>query len=43
MLFWVQAAVEEKFKTTGDAYIDVSNDYRALQYDHIADDYIKKT
>ena len=37
-----QAAVEEKFKTTCGTYIDVSNDYRASQYDHIADDYIKK-
>ena len=42
MLFWVQAAVEEKFKTTGDTYIEVPNDYRASQYDHTADDYIKK-
>ena len=42
MLFWVQTAVEEKFKTTGDTYIDMSNDYRASQYDHTADDYIKK-
>ena len=42
MLFWVQAAVKEKFKTTGDTYIDMSNDYRASQYDQTADDYIKK-
>lgn len=42
MLFWVQAAVEEKFKTTGGTYIEVTNDYRASQYDHTADDYIKK-
>ena len=42
MLFWFQAAVEENFKTTGDTYIDMSNDYRASQYDHTADDYIKK-
>ena len=37
-----QATVEEKFKTTGGTYIEVPNDYRASQYDHIADDYIKK-
>ena len=37
-----QAAVEEEFKTTGDTYIEVPNDYRASQYDHTADDYIKK-
>ena len=37
-----QAAVEEKFKTTGGTYIEVPNDYRASQYDHTADEYIKK-
>ena len=37
-----QAAVEEKFKTTGGTYIEVPNDYRASQYDHTADSYIKK-
>ena len=37
-----QATVEEKFKTTGGTYIEVSNDYRASQYDHTADEYIKK-
>ena len=37
-----QATVEEKFKTTGGTYIEVPNDYRASQYDHTADDYIKK-
>ena len=37
-----QAAVEEKFKSTGGTYIEVPNDYRASQYDHTADDYIKK-
>ena len=37
-----QTAVEEKFKTTGGTYIEVPNDYRASQYDHTADDYIKK-
>ncbi len=37
-----QATVEEKFKTTGGTYIEVPNDYRASQYDHTADEYIKK-
>ena len=37
-----QTAVEEKFKNTGGTYIEVSNDYRASQYDHTADEYIKK-
>ena len=37
-----QAAVEKKFKDTGGTYIEVLNDYRASQYDHTADDYIKK-
>ena len=37
-----QTAVEQKFKVSGGIYIEVSNDYRALQYDHTADDYIKK-
>ena len=37
-----QSAVERKFKATGGTYIEVTNDYRASQYDHTADDYIKK-
>ena len=37
-----QTAVEQKFKVTGGTYIEVSNDYRASQYDHTVDDYIKK-
>ncbi len=37
-----QAAAENKFKTTGGTYIEVPNSYRASQYDHTADDYIKK-
>ena len=37
-----QAAVEQKFKVSGGIYIEVSNDYRASQYDHTIDDYIKK-
>ena len=35
-----QAAVENKFKTSGGTYIEVPNNYRASQYDHTADDYI---
>ena len=37
-----QTTVEKKFKATGGTYIEVPNDYRASQYDHTADDYIKK-
>lgn len=37
-----QAAVENKFKTSGGIYIEVPSNYRASQYDHTADDYIKK-
>ena len=37
-----QTAVEQKFKVSGGIYIEVSNDYRASQYDHTIDDYIKK-
>ncbi|MGN8746962.1 hypothetical protein ACTM83_13350, partial [Catenibacterium mitsuokai] len=37
-----QATVEKKFKVSGGIYIEASNDYRASQYDHTVDDYIKK-
>ena len=37
-----QSNVEKKFKATGGTYIEVPNNYRASQYDHTADDYIKK-
>jgi hypothetical protein len=37
-----QSTVEKKFKGTGGTYIEVPNNYRASQYDHTADDYIKK-
>ena len=37
-----QAAVEKKFKVTGGRYMEVPSNYRASQYDHTADDYIKK-
>ena len=37
-----QSTVEQKFTSTGGLYIEVPNNYRASQYDHTADDYIKK-
>lgn len=37
-----QTTMEKKFKTTGGRYIEVPNNYRASQYDHTANDYIKK-
>ena len=37
-----QTAIEKKFKVTGGTYIEVPNNYRASQYDHTADEYIKK-
>lgn len=37
-----QATIEKKFKVTCGTYIEVPNNYRASQYDHTADDYIKK-
>ena len=37
-----QTTVEKKFKLTGGTYIEVPNNYRASQYDHTADAYIKK-
>lgn len=37
-----QVTVEKKFKVTGGIYIEVPNNYRASQYDHTADRYIKK-
>ena len=37
-----QTTVEKKFKITGGTYIEVPNNYRASQYDHTVDDYIKK-
>lgn len=38
----LQTAIEKKFRMTGGTYIEVPNNYRASQYDHTADDYIKK-
>lgn len=37
-----QTTLEKKFKISGGTYIEVSNNYRASQYDHTADNYIKK-
>ncbi len=37
-----QATVEKKFRITGGIYREVPNHYRASQYDHTVDDYIKK-
>ena len=37
-----QTTVEKKFKVSGGTYIEVPNNYRASQYDHTIDDYIKK-
>lgn len=37
-----QTTIEKKFKVSGGTYIEVPNNYRASQYDHTADDYIKK-
>ena len=37
-----QTTVEKKFKVYDGTYIEVPNNYRASQYDHTADDYIKK-
>ena len=37
-----QATIEKKFHVSGGLYIEVPQDYRASQYDHTADTYIKK-
>ena len=37
-----QATIKNKFNISGGTYIEVPNNYRASQYDHTADDYIKK-
>ena len=39
---YFQAQIERKFRSTNGRYIEVSNSYRASQYDHTADEYIKK-
>lgn len=37
-----QATLKQKFNNTGGIYREVSNNYKASQYDHTIDDYIKK-
>ncbi|CVI67077.1 hypothetical protein NDGK_00760 [Clostridiales bacterium CHKCI001] len=37
-----QTTVEWKFKVSGGRYIEVPSNYRASQYDHTVDDYMKK-
>ena len=37
-----QTVVAKKFNITGGTYIEVPNNYRASQYDHTADNYVKK-
>ena len=39
---YFQSQIEKKFKYTNGIYIEVPNDYRASQYDHTIDDYVKK-
>ena len=37
-----QTAIKKKFKVTGGTYVEVPNNYRASQYDHTVNDFIKK-
>lgn len=39
---YFQAQIERRFSNSNGAYIEVSKDYRASQYDHTLDNYIKK-
>jgi hypothetical protein len=39
---YFQSQVQKKFTSTGGSYYEVPNDYRASQYDHTSDIYIKK-
>lgn len=39
---YFQMQVKKKFEITGGLYYEVASNYRASQYDHTADDYIKK-
>ena len=39
---YIQMKLQQKFQNTGGIYIEVPNNYKASQYDHTADDYIKK-
>lgn len=37
-----QTTIEKKFEVSGGRYIEVASNYRASQYDHTADAYVKK-
>jgi hypothetical protein len=39
---YFQAQIKKKFETTNGIYKEVPNDYRASQYDHTSDQYVKK-
>ena len=39
---YFQAKVKAKFQSTGGKYIEVAKNFRASQYDHTCNDYIKK-
>ena len=39
---YFQTGIEKKFKNTGGAYIEVPTNYKASQYDHTINDYVKK-
>ena len=39
---YFQAQIERRFSSSNGAYIEVPKDYRASQYDHTLDNYIKK-
>ena len=39
---YFQSQIEKKFSNTNGVYIEAPSDYRASQYDHTADEYIKK-
>ena len=39
---YFQMQVKKKFENTGGVYIEVPSDYKASQYDHTCDNYIKK-
>ena len=41
-LGYLQMKLQQKFQNTGGIYIEVSNNYKASQYDHTTDNYIKK-
>ena len=40
---YFQETVKNRFERTGGHYLEVPNDYKASQYDHTADKFIKKT